>query len=132
MRIHNLGSFLLATSLFAACGDNLEPFPDDTSSILVQASCPGEPAQVAAARLQGTALLVTAQYGGCARSRVWACWDGQYGVGDPASTNVVVHFEPAGDCDAAFEDTTTIALDPMLEDRPVRIFAGAFDLVWRP
>jgi hypothetical protein len=135
MRTHNLCFLLLSTSLatfLPACGDNLAAFPDDTTAILIEASCPGDPAQVVAARLDGTLLVVTAQYGGCARTRVWACWDGQLGAGDPASAEVVIHAEPAGDCDASFEQSATISLDPMLDGEPVMIHAGGHDLLWRP
>ncbi len=134
MRFHILGSILLSSSLslLLACGDNLVAYPDDTSSILLEDECPGEPAQVASARLQGTSLIVTAQYTGCARTRIWACWDGTLGSGDPASAQIVVHAEPAGDCDAALEENASFSLAPMLDGRPVMIHAGAFDLLWRP
>jgi hypothetical protein len=134
MRFHILSSILLTSTLLAACGDNIQVYPDTTEaqSIVIDDACPGDPAQISSARLEGNSLVVTARYGGCAQTRIWACWDGTLGSGDPASANVVVHALPAGDCDAAHEATATISLEPMLDQRPLMLHAGTFDLLWRP
>lgn len=134
MRFINLSSILLASLLLAACGDNIEVYPDTTEAqaIVVDGACPGVAAQIASARLEGTSLVVTARYGGCAQTRIWACWDGELGTGDPATADIVVHALPAGDCDALHENSAAISLDPVLADRPLMIRAGAFDLLWRP
>jgi hypothetical protein len=133
MRKHILCSILLTTTLFA-CGDNIQVYPDSTeaASIVVDPACPGEKAQVSSARLEGTSLVVSATYGGCAATRIWACWDGDRGDGNPASANIVVHALPAGDCDESLSSTATISLDPMLDEGPLMIHAGTFDLLYRP
>lgn len=136
MRFHILSTILLTTSLLglSACGDNIAVYPDraEATSIVVTDACPGDKAVLSSARLDGTSLVVTAQYGGCQATRIWACWDGDLGTGDPASANIVVHALPSGDCDAAFTETSTISLEPMLDGRPLMIHAGTFDLLYRP
>lgn len=134
MRSTHLSSALLAAFFLAACGDNIEVYPDTTEAqaIVVAPACPGSEAQISSARLDGDSLVVTARYGGCAQTRIWACWDGELGAGDPASASIVVHALPAGDCDALHENTATISLEPMRAEQPLMLHAGTFDLLWRP
>ncbi|HVK77540.1 MAG TPA: hypothetical protein VM734_29745 [Kofleriaceae bacterium] len=113
--------------------------PTDPSVLLVEDPCPGDQAQVAEAQLDGEALVVTAGYGGCTATRLWACWDGLFLTSDPPQAIIAVRHQPAGVCDAYFTQTERISLAPLLdalEDwapmTTLRIHVGDTTLVWTP
>jgi hypothetical protein len=110
--------------------------PDDIDTVLVHDladECPGEPAWVTRAALDGDDLIVDAGYGGCNEARVWACWDGVYLDSLPGQVYVEIHHGEAGDCDAAFQGTYRFHLDPVVQDAgdgPLVIHTGDQTVTW--
>jgi hypothetical protein len=108
--------------------------PDDIDTVLVDETCPGEPAWVTRATLDGNDLIVDAGYGGCNEARVWACWDGYYLDSFPGQVILEIHHGESGDCDAAFQGTYRFHLGPVLEnngDSPLVIHAGEQSVTWQ-
>jgi hypothetical protein len=102
----------LSTGCLLGGGDD---YPEDTSRVIIAAGdeCPGELVAEEVSIVDGTDLVVTARYGGCSATRVWACWDGTFVATDPPFAYVAIHHEPAGDCDALLQSEARISLAPM-------------------
>jgi hypothetical protein len=108
-----------ALAVLAACAADGNDYPDDTSAVLVTEECPGEPAGVTAVTYAGTDMTVTASYGGCQATRIWACFDGSYAISDPPMAEIHINHEPAGDCDALLTSSLTFSLSPVVDDAGV-------------
>ncbi len=89
--------------------------PVDTSAVIVTDLCPGLPASVDSAEVVGDQLIVTASYGGCAPTALWACWDGTFLESYPVQAPISIHHDDAGDCDAWLGDQTSVSLEPVIE-----------------
>ena len=89
--------------------------PSDTDAVLVDDTCPGEPAWVTRATTDLDDLIVDVGYGGCREAPVWACWDGTTYDSLPPQVVIEIHHGESGDCDAAFQTTARFDLGPMLE-----------------
>jgi hypothetical protein len=110
---------LIALTVLAGCAADGTDYPADTSMVLVDETCPGEPANVGAVSYAGTDMSVTATYGGCQATRIWACFDGRYAISDPPMAEIHINHEPAGDCDALLASSLTFSLSPMVDDAGV-------------
>ncbi len=114
MRLALLVAPALALSAGCLLGSGDE-YPEDTSRVIVAAAdqCPGELVGEETSTVDGTDLVVTARYGGCDATRIWACWDGTFVATAPPFAYVAIHHEPAGNCDALLQSEARISLAPM-------------------
>jgi len=111
-----------------------EPVPDELDTVIIDDSCPGDPAWVTTATVDGDDLVVDVGYGGCDEVPVWACWNGQFAESFPPQILIEVHHADAGDCDAAFETTARFSLDPVIDryDQTFIIHVGEQTTQWDP
>ena len=120
--------------------ENPDDAPSDTSRVIVTDACPGSTAFVDSAEVVGNRLVVTAGYGGCSNTQIWACWDGSFLESYPVQAPIAVHHEPAGDCDALLSDTISVSLDPVIDGHvdayggtdTIVLRVGEFSPAWEP
>jgi hypothetical protein len=140
-----LASLAAATLLFLpgcliVLDDDNDDVPRDRSAAIVTDRCPGGNTLVQDAEVVGDALVVTAGHGGCHAAPIWACWDGLFLESFPVQARIAIHHAEAGDCDAYFERTIQVRLDPVLDDYrdayggadPLILRVGDFAPVWEP
>jgi hypothetical protein len=123
-------ALLLLPSCIIVVDEDPDDPPSDTSAVIVTDVCPGDPSYVDGAEVVGDRLVVTASYGGCGSTQVWACWDGVFLESNPVQVPIAIHNEPAGDCDALFTDTISVSLEPVL-DGYIDAYGGADTIILR-
>lgn len=139
---YRLASLLLAlpACVFIVDDPPSDEPPPDTSAVLVTDRCPGDPAFVENAEVVGDRLVVTAGYGGCGATEVWACWDGAFAESFPVQASIAIHHADAGLCDAYITTTISVSLDPVIDAYadgygtldPITLHVGDFTLLWEP